>query len=73
MPKVMLVIPEDLLQEVDSAARGAQTNRSAFICHSLRAQFRVGRLRELRRQILEDARAIAMNFHEYWDSRDEAM
>ncbi len=73
MPKVMVVMPEDLLKQVDGAARGAQTNRSAFICHSLRAQLRTERLRQLRRRILEDARAIGRDFREYWIPADEPM
>ena len=45
MPKVMVVIPEDLLSDVDGAARASLTNRSAFICRSLRSQVRSERLR----------------------------
>ncbi len=73
MPKVMVVIPEDLLGEVDGAARASQTNRSAFICRSLRSQLRSERLHQLRRRILDDARAIARDFHEYWTAEDEPM
>ncbi len=73
MPKVMVVIPEDLLSEVDGAAAAAQTNRSAFICGSLRAQLRSERLRQLRRKIVDDAKAIAKDFHEYWNPQDEAV
>lgn len=73
MPKVMVVIPEDLLREVDDAAKGVQANRSAFICHTLRSQLKLGRLRQLRRRILEDAQAIARDFHEYWSPDDEPM
>ena len=68
-----MVIPEDLLGEVDGAARASRTNRSAFICRSLRSQLRSERLRQLRRRILDDARAIARDFHEYWTSEDEPM
>lgn len=73
MPKVMVVIPDALLGEVDGAAKASQTNRSAFICWSLRAQLRSERLRQLRREILDDAKSIAGDFHEYWNSEDEAM
>jgi metal-responsive CopG/Arc/MetJ family transcriptional regulator len=62
MPKVMVVIPEGLLSEVDGAAAASQTNRSAFICRSLRAQLRSDRLRHLRRKILDDAKIIAGTF-----------
>ena len=72
MPKVLVVIPEDLLKELDSA-RGSQANRSAFICHSLRSQLRLERMRQLRRRILDDARAIAKDFHKYWSADDEPM
>ncbi len=73
MPKVMVVIPEGLLSEVDGAVAASQTNRSAFICQSLRAQLRSERLRQLRRKILDDAKAIARDFREYWQPEDEAM
>ncbi len=73
MPKVMVVIPEDLLGEVDGAARASQTNRSAFICRSLRSQLRSERLHQVRRRILDDARAIARDFHQYWTADDEPM
>ena len=73
MPKVMVVIPEDLLKQVDDAARESQTNRSAFICRSLSSQLRSERLRQVRRRIMEDARAIAKDFHEYWNPDDEPM
>ena len=73
MPKVMVVIPEDLLKEVDVAAKRSQANRSTFICHSLRARLRSERLGQLRRRILGDAKAIARDFHEYWNPEDEPM
>ena len=73
MPKVMVVMPEDLLEQVDGAARESQTNRSAFICRSLRSLLRAERLRRLRGRILDDARAIARDFHEYWSPEDEPM
>src|SRR5574337_356777 len=73
MPKVMVVIPEGLLSEVDGAAAASQTNRTAFICRSLRAQLRSERLRQLRRKILDDAKAIASDFHEYWNPVGESM
>jgi hypothetical protein len=73
MPKVMVVIPEDLLSEVDGAAAASQMNRNAFICQSLRAQLRSERLQQLREKILDDAEAIARNFHEYWNPLDESM
>ena len=73
MPKVIVVMPEDLLKEVDGAARESQTNRSAFICRSLRSLLRAERLRRLRGRILDDARTIARDFHEYWRPEDEPM
>ncbi len=74
MPKVMVVITKDLLSEVDAAARASQMNRSAFIRRSLRAQVRSERrLRRLRRKILDDAKAMAKDFHKYWNPEDEAM
>ncbi len=73
MPKVMVVMPDELLKQVDDAARESQTNRSAFICRSLRSQLRSERLRQLRRRILEDARAIAKDFHEYWNPDEEPL
>jgi len=59
MPKVEVVIPRDLLREVDEAARQVRTDRSAFICRSLRSLLRTVRLQELRQQMLADARALA--------------
>jgi hypothetical protein len=73
MPKVMVVIPEGLLSEVDGAAAASQTNRSAFICRSLRAQLRSDRLRHLRRKILDDAKIIAGDFQKYWNPEDDPM
>ena len=73
MPKVLVVIPDDLLKEVDDAAKVSLANRSAFICHSLRSYLRLARLRQLRRRILDDARAIGKDFHEYWSVDDAPM
>ena len=73
MPKVMVVMPDDLLKEVDGAAKDSRANRSAFICRSLRSQLRAERLRRLRRRILDDALVIARDFHEYWNPEDEPM
>ncbi len=73
MPKVTVVIPEELLSEVDATAAASQMNRSAFICQCLRAQLRSERLEQLRRKVQEDAEAIARSFHEYWNPVDESM
>jgi hypothetical protein len=73
MPKVLIVIPDDLLRQIDDAAKESQANRSAFICQSLRSQLRLEKLRQLQRHILDDARAIARDFHEYWSADDEPM
>lgn len=73
MPKVMVVIPEDLLSDVDSAAAESETNRSAFICRSLRAQLRSEHLRQLRRKISQDAKEISKNPRVYWTPEDDAM
>jgi hypothetical protein len=73
MPKVLVVIPEDLLRQVDDAARESETNRSAFICRSLWAHLRSERLRRLRHRIRDDAQDIARNFHEYWNPDDEPL
>ena len=62
MPKVMVVIPEDLLSDVDGAARASLTNRSAFICRSPQSQLRSERLRQLRRRILDDLYPIFPQF-----------
>lgn len=73
MPKVMVVIPEDLLKEVDGAVQESRTNRSTFICRSLRAQLRSAQLQQIRRRILNDAQAIAQEFHTYWNPDEEPM
>jgi len=73
MPKVMVVMPENLLKQVNDPAKESQTDRSAFICRSLRVQLRSERLRQLRRQIPGDSRAIAKDFREYRSPEDDAM
>lgn len=51
--KAAIAIPEDLLAEVDAAARDRQESRSAFITRVLRAAVRARRDREITRRLDE--------------------
>jgi hypothetical protein len=51
--KTAIAIPEDLLAEVDAAARDRSESRSAFITRVLRAAVRARRDREITRRLDE--------------------
>ena len=51
--KTAVALPEDLLREVDSAARERHESRNAFITRVLKAAMRARRDREITRQLDE--------------------
>jgi metal-responsive CopG/Arc/MetJ family transcriptional regulator len=51
--KTAIAIPEDLLQQVDAAARERNESRSAFITRILQAAMRAHRDREITRRLDE--------------------
>ena len=59
MSKVMVVLSEELLKEVDRAAKQEGTNRSALIRKAVGAYLNHLRLNRLRKRLAKDAEELA--------------
>lgn len=59
MSKVMLLLPEELLREVDRVVKREGTNRSALIRWAVSSHLHQLRLRRLRTQLAQDAEELA--------------
>lgn len=59
MSKVMVVLSDELLKEVDQAAKREGTNRSALIRKAVGAYLNHLRLKRLRKRLAKDAEELA--------------
>ncbi len=75
MPKVNVSFPQDILQELDRAARESHTSRSAFLARAVKHYLEEKDEEQKRRECKEAAEAIDRFREEYggWDGTAEVL